>query len=345
MRYYASVDLMRSIIVLVIVFIGFNLSKNVLVPGFAYMISPIILAFIFIPILLKKTFPQFSKLKFSVDKVLIKKLFKFGLPVMIGGASWLVMTYTDTIMLTYFSGIKQVGLYNAALPTASLLHYFSLALATVLLPMSSELWSRGHKEQLRAGINLLYKYSFLIIIPFALIMVSFPEILLRMLFGNEYVPAATTLKILSIGTIFLIIARVNFSILSGIGKPKINAKIMWGVAVLNIMLNLMLIPFYGIIGAAIATSTSFLVMLILSTIYMERNIAIKIPLWLWLKILVIGISFVWFIAYLKKALVMAPLLEASLVIPIAALFYVSLSFIFRVVSFTEIKELINGLRL
>jgi len=344
MKYYASIDLARSILALLIVLIGFAFIKNIIVPSLAYAIVPVILALIFIPLLIKKAFPQFFEAKFSFDKVLIKKLIKFGIPVMIGAAGWFIISYTDTLMLTFFTNMEQVGLYNAALPTSNVLQYFSIALAAVMLPMASEMWARKHKKQLVVGVRLLYKYSFLAIVPVSLMMFSFPQVVLNILFGSKYVGAASTLQILVLGTIFYVIAGTNFSVLSGIGKPKVNSKIILIAAGINIILNLALIPFLGIIGSAIASATSFLIMLILSVIYLERNVSVSIPVGAWTKIAFSGLVFVGLIAYLKRVVVFSPFLEAILIGFIAGIVYLVLAFVLRIVSIKEIKGLLKSLR-
>jgi O-antigen/teichoic acid export membrane protein len=308
------------------------------------VLSPLLLGLIFIPLLIKKAFPNFFEVKFDWDKALIKKLVKFGIPVMIGWAGWYIISYTDTLLLTFFTKMDQVGLYNAALPTSNVLQYFSIAMAAVLLPMTSEMWARNHKEQLAAGVSLLYKYSFLMIIPISLAMFSFPEVVLNILFGAKYVAAANALRVLVIGTIFYVIAGTNFSVLSGIGKPKISSKIILIAAGINIILNLALIPFWGIIGSAIASATGFLVMLILSVIYLERNVSVSIPVWAWIKIAFLGLIFIGIIAYLKRILVMNPLLEAIVVCLVAGLVYIVLAFVLRIVSIKELKGIINILR-
>jgi O-antigen/teichoic acid export membrane protein len=343
MNYFASVDLTRSILLLILSFIGFKIIKTVAIPSLAYLLTPVLVFLIFFPTVYFKLFPTLFRKKIKFDPTLIKKLVSFGIPVIITSGGWLFLIYTDTIMLTFFSGLEQVGLYNAAIPTASLLHYFSIAFATVLLPLSSELWARNNKKSLRTGIALLYKYSLMVIIPFALVMFSFSDLILKIFFGANYVPAGNALKVLSIGAIFFIIAKVNFSVLSGIGKPKISTKITLIASILNILFNLILIPLFGIVGAAIATSTSFLIMSILSTSNLKKIASTKIPIIIWSKIILVGLLFVFVIYYLKKLFVTNLILESVLVAITGGVIYIALLFIFKLISLKEIRDLIKGI--
>ncbi len=186
MLYVALTNFSKMLVILIIAFFGFRLNLGLLAPTLAYMFYPVILFVIFYPVLTKKVFPQFCKIKTNFSKKLTKKLFKFGMPVVVGMAGMVILGYTDTIMLTYFSGLEQVGLYNVALPTARILTYFSAAIGTVFFPMFSELWARKDRKRLRYGIENVYRYLLIIILPFALIMFSFPKIIIRLLFGSVY---------------------------------------------------------------------------------------------------------------------------------------------------------------
>jgi len=345
MGHYASIDLARSILVFVISFIGFKISKGVVIPSIAYLLTSVLLLLIFVPILSKIAFVWLPKGKFAIDKELIKRLFSFGIFSMAGDINWSIIGYIDIFILTYFSGLEQVGLYNASLPTAALLSYFGLALATVILPITSELWAKKGKKQLIYGVNKLYKYSFALIIPFALIMFCFPELILGLLFGKSYTLASNSLKILSLAFIMITISRINFNVLLGIGRPKTNLKIAAITAFSNISLNILLIAVFGlgIIGASISAFLTAFIMFSLSLINLREFVSIKIPLRDWFKIACNGGIFVSAILLLKELLILNPYIEAILVIGIAGLVYCGLLFVFRIVSIGEIKNLLKSI--
>ena len=139
MLYCSLTGLCRMLTILIIAFITFKFGGGLLAPTLAYMLYPVILFVVFYPVLIRKVFPLFAKIRININKKLTKKLFKFGLPVVVGFAGMIVLGHTDILMLTYFSGLKQVGLYNVALPTATILTYFSAAIGTVFFPMFAEL--------------------------------------------------------------------------------------------------------------------------------------------------------------------------------------------------------------
>jgi len=87
----------------------------------------------------------------------------------------------------------------------------------IILPLTSELWERKKTPSIAAGMNLVYKYSFVVVLPAVFLMVSFPDLIIKILFSAKYVEASSALIILAIGTIFMTLVRINFGLLAGIG--------------------------------------------------------------------------------------------------------------------------------
>ena len=341
MNYVSLIDFIRTFIVLSITFVLFFFNKSIFMPSIAYLIAYLIVPFIYFPFL-KKIFPGFIKTKSKFSKKLTKKLISFGIPVSIGAFGWLILSYTDTLTLTYFKGLEQVALYNVALPIAGLLWYFSRSIITVIFPMSSELWIKK-KKYLQKGVTFLQKYSFALIIPFALIMFSFPDIIIRILFGETYVAASSALMILAIGTIIYTVAAINSTMLNAVNQHRLNTKIILMGAVLNILLNFILIPKFNIVGAAIATSTSYLLILILTTYKLKHIVNSEFPWMNWLKSLFAGVTFVLIIWFLKKTLILNVWVELVICILVASVVYVVLLYFSKVISLKEIKNILKNI--
>ena len=338
-EYYALYFTLQNFVVLAFVFL-FTPKFGVLSPALGYLLSSIVLSTIF-SILFLKIFP-FFKYKFKWSTPLVKRLMVFGVSVVLAMIGGKIIGYTDTLLLTYFRTLDEVGIYNAVLPTSLLLTIFGNSLAIVLFPMASELWTKRMKKELAYGINLVNKYAFVFIVPIGLTLLSFPDIVLRVLFGHYYTQGSFAMQILVIGALFYAVASINTNILSGIGKPKHVAKILLTSAMLNIIANLTLIPFFGIIGAAFATSISYLTMLLLSSYWLSKFVRAK-PLWFpWLKTFFCGGIFVGTIYFLKRILEFNLWLEMCIVISISLIIYVLLLFLFKLVNLKELNDLIKN---
>lgn len=339
MMLFSGIDFIRMVLLLTITFIGFKLNYNILSPVIAYIVVPFILLLVFVPILLKKIFPEFAASNVIFSKSLFKRIFRYSIFVVATSSGALILGYTDSIMLTYFSGLKNVGLYNIALPTARWLTFFPMSIMGIMIPLASELWVKKKTALLKEGIELLYKYSAIFIMPLAIIMFSFAELLIGTLFGSQYVSASNAMRILVFGMIFTTFYIINNSFFSGIGKPEINSKAVYIAAIFNIISNLILIPLIGIIGAAITNSVGYVIMTVFGFTKIKDFVDITFPVKSWVKTFFAGFIFVSTIWLLKKILVLNVWLEAAVVLGAAGIVYIALLFLLRIIDVKELKML------
>ncbi len=340
---YSSMNFLKMLSILLITIVLSYFGLRVMSPTYAYLLGYLIVVVISL-IIFFRVFPGFFKYKTKTDKSLIKKLFKFGISVTLSSLSYMVISYTDTLMLTYFKTLSDVAFYNIAMPISMILIWFlAHPLSAILLPMASEMWSKKNKISLKNGVETIHKYVFLAMVPLALIMMSFPEIVIRVLFGDAYVSVSTALQILAFGMIFYSIAYINSNILSGIGRPEIITKIMAFVAVSNIVFNFILIPRFGVVGAAIATAISYIMMLVLTSIMLRKYIRLKIPFAYFIKSILIGLITIWIIYYLKQMLILNYIVETIIILSVAFLIYIFLAYSLNLFGFRKVFDLTKKL--
>ena len=336
---FSLMYLLENSFILIFIMVFFYFKLSILSPVFAYLASFILLFFVFLPFFLK-IYPYF-KFKFKFSPQLTKKMFKFGIPLTLAGIGSTVILYTDTLILTYFRPLQEVGIYNVVVPTAMLLDFFNKSVSQVMFPMISELWAKNLKAYVASAVILLQKYSFVLVVPAALIMFSFPGLLLRLLFGEAYASGTLALQLLVIGLVFFVVAGINMTVFAGIGKPEISTKIILIGALVNFLTNFYFIPKYGMIGAAITSLASYFLILVLSAFYLTKFIKIIIPWLSWIKIFFSGAVFVLVIYLFKVLLQMNPYLEAVISIIIAGAVYIGLIFLFKVADLAEIRSLLK----
>ncbi|MBI2135153.1 flippase [Candidatus Woesearchaeota archaeon] len=337
--YFSGIDVIRGLLLISIIIIGLKLNYGVLSPAYAYVIASAIITVLFSVILVKKVFPDFLKSKFSFNKKLIKRLFKYGIHVISISVGVVILGSTDIVMLTYFTDLKAVALYSVALPTARALRNFILPIAAVLLPLTSELWAKNNKKILIAGMESLYKYSIIMIIPLALVMLSFTDLLIQILYGKDYLSASTSMKILAVGMIFAVLSVINSNFFAGIGKPQIYSKIIYFGAALNFVLNLILIPVIGIIGAAISTASSYFIIMALTFKDVRKYIKLSFPIGIWARTVLAGAIFTLLIWALKRVLSLNIWAETAIILVISGIIYAAMLFLFRIIDIREVKDL------
>ncbi|HLC98857.1 MAG TPA: flippase [Candidatus Nanoarchaeia archaeon] len=336
---YASVSLLKMLTILVLVLVFLKVGMDVLAPSVAYFLAYIIVPLILIPFFFK-TFPQFFEARFHMPRKTLKRILGFGLTLLVGVLGGVIMLNTDTVVLTYFGGVEEVALYQVASPTASIVLYFAYAVSGVLLPLAAELWLKGRKQKLKTAMELIYKYSFIIVVPIALLMLLFPKLILTILFTAEYADAAPAMQILVVGMIFYTLGHINLNVLTGIGKPIEGTKIVVYAALFNLVTNLLLIPRFGIVGAAFTTMLSWIIVLGLTSYKIKRYVNAHAPLWGWTKNFVAGMAFVAVISILKAWLDMNMWAELIISVGAASLVYAALVLAFRLVT----KEDFNFMR-
>lgn len=272
----------------------------------------------------------------TFEKKLVKNMIKFALPLFVGGLSSLLLLYTDVITLTIFRGVADVGLYNAALPTSQLLWIIVIALAAVLLPVISEMWARKEKGQISMAVSLAAKFSFVALIPLAMMMVAFSEDIVRLLFGEVYISASAALQILAINSLFYTIFVIFSTSLISISMPLINTKITAVISIINLALNVLLIPQYGIVAAAFTTTVSYFIGMALAYVALRKTVQVHLDVASLTKATVGGIISLIIIFTIKTLLSFSIWAEATVALIAGLSFY--FVFVLRSRSVTK-KEL------
>jgi len=186
-----------------------------------------------------------------------KELLLFSLPLLGVAALSMIIIWTDTLMLGVLKSSTDVGLYNAAHPLAQFISEPLTAMSLIYVPVASGLYAQGLIPEMRRNFSILTKWLCAATLPLFLILFLFPDTVLGFLFGASYASAATALRILSIGFIINNFMGPNGATLITMGEARF---IMWATlatAVLNIGLNIALIPPLGIEGAAIASVAAY----------------------------------------------------------------------------------------
>ncbi|MGV8150743.1 MAG: flippase [Candidatus Woesearchaeota archaeon] len=329
-------NLSRNIIVFLIAALAFKYFSGITIPLIAYLITYIILLILFASIFFKLTFPDFFDIK--THNFDTKKLILFGIPAALSAAGFVLIAYTDTLMLTYFRNMEEVGLYNGVVPIISLMLYVPFAISAVILPMTSELWQKKKITTIKFALERITKYLFIFLIPTAGVLLIFPEITLNILFGQKFIAASSALVILAVGAIFYGIGNINSQFLLAIHGPKVNTYISLSLAAINIILCLLLIPSYGIIGAAISTSLSYILLFILTSTILYNKIKMRINYIDLAITFICGLAFIALINYLKNYFNLPIILETILVVGISGLIYLILLFVFRIISIDEFES-------
>ena len=184
---------------------------------------------------------------------------KAAFPMLVYGGAQIVLGQTDIVMLGAMRGAHDVGLYAVANRLAFLLIYVMMASNMILMPVMARLYANREIKRLQKILTQVVRLSFFLVLPFGIGLIFFGQKILN-IFGPEFINAQPALIVLAIGRIIDLFVGVGTGILllTVAGQEKAVAIIFLFVTLINLLLNLMLIPSYGTTGAAMASMTSLL---------------------------------------------------------------------------------------
>ena len=173
-------------------------------------------------------------------------------PIALGMIFSVLYFRLDIIMLQFMTDEKVVGFYSAAYKLFEVSIVFPTSIMLVLFPTLVEEYHSNHPQFKKSSIKALGIFS-LVGGGIALTLWAFSRWIIAIIFGDEFFPSIAVLEVLS-GAIFLYFLNFLLSnILISSGRESINTWNLVGATVANIVLNLILIPQYGAIGAAWST--------------------------------------------------------------------------------------------
>lgn len=240
------------LLLLPVVLLGLSFSAGM----YAFLASNVLTAIAFAVYTLKKA--PFTTAGLTAISPMMKELFLFSLPLIGMVVFGRIITWTDTLMLGYFKTSDVVGLYNGAVPLAHLIPIALTSMSFIYVPVVSQLYSQNLIGEIKRTYQVSTKWIFAASFPLFLLLFLFPETILGFFFGAGYAEAATALRILSLGLVFNAFLGANTMTLLAMGKTRLVMGANLLAASLNVVLNIILIPQWGINGAALASLISYL---------------------------------------------------------------------------------------
>ncbi len=204
----------------------------------------------------------------------IRAWIRSALPLLFIGGIGSINQYTDILMLGAFKGAEDVGIYMAATRGAFLIGFMLGIVNTVIAPTISNLYAEGDMKRLQLVVTKSARFALLFSLPLVLGFIIFGKNFL-LLFGPEFLRGTISLVILSVGQLVNVAAGSVGLILIMTGHEEDTLKGLVVATIANIILNIFLIPFWGLEGAAIASGVSMIIWNILLGIRVHRKLDIS----------------------------------------------------------------------
>ncbi|MDJ0742880.1 MAG: flippase [Xenococcaceae cyanobacterium MO_167.B27] len=196
-----------------------------------------------------------------------------ALPFMFMGSMYLIKSRTDILMLGAIQGPEAVGIYFAVTRGVQLISFAANAASTVLAPNIASLYAEGKTEKIQKILIKSSRAVFLVSLPIIIGLVVFGHWYLS-LFGSEFTQGDNALIILCVGQLANVTTGSVGLLLNMTGNERYSLISRGGSSILNLVLDALLIPQWGVEGAAIATAGSAILLNVENTIWVRKKLGI-----------------------------------------------------------------------
>jgi O-antigen/teichoic acid export membrane protein len=197
-----------------------------------------------------------------------------ALPLMFVASSGALYAQADTLMLGSIKGTKAVGIYGIADRGSDLITVLMLVVSTALAPHVAKLYASGAIQEIERVVIKFARATLLFSLPVALAFISFGFWYLSLLYGAAFTAGTRALTILSIGKLLSVMMGLPGMILIMTGYERDAARAIGFSAIITILLNLLLIPRWGLEGTAVATASTTVLWNILMAVLLYKRLGI-----------------------------------------------------------------------
>jgi O-antigen/teichoic acid export membrane protein len=269
---YTALNLSRNVLqvglIITAILLGYKLTGVIV----AVIASGAIFLVIQLLLILRQTglrLPHFSNTKSYI---------RWGLPLTPNFAILWIIHVSDRYMVSYFLGVAAAGIYSASYAIADYAFFVLSPLSIVLYPTIIKSYEEGKISETRNYLKYSLKYFMMIAIPSAFGLSILAEPLLSILTRPEFVVGNTVVPFVAFGAVLFGFYQICLYIIFLANRTHLTLRLLGTAAALNIVLNLILIPLMGIVGAAIATFIAYSVLgiltLIISRSYLKFDLSL-----------------------------------------------------------------------
>jgi O-antigen/teichoic acid export membrane protein len=198
-----------------------------------------------------------------------REIFVYSVPLVLSRFMTVIMARSNTIFVGYFEDPTKTGLFSAVVQMAPFVSLGLVSFTKIFSPVMADLWERGDLAELRSTFKTVSKWVFSIGLPVFIVFMVFAPYLLRV-FGPEFAVAATTLRVMAVGQLVSVLVGPLGFLQAMTGRQKLNLANSVALAIVNVVLNIIMIPKWGITGAGLAGTISVVFISLVRLIQVKR---------------------------------------------------------------------------
>ncbi len=207
-----------------------------------------------------------------------KKYLRWSIPMVPNmGILWII-NVSDRYLVSFFMGTTAAGIYSAAYSIGNWSYFALFPLGIVLYPNVVKMYEEGHPEQAANYLKYGLKYLMMVSIPSAFGLLVLARPLLNMLTSAEFVEGSPVVPLVAFGGVIFCLYQMGVYIIHVANKTHITVWLLGSSALLNVGLNVVLIPRMGMMGAAWATLAAYIVLGLLTLAVTRRYLKFDLSL-------------------------------------------------------------------
>ncbi len=206
----------------------------------------------------------------QVEPVALRQWAPSLMPLTVVSGATLIISQADIIILGLFAPAADVGVYRVAMQVALLTAFASQLAASLLAPAVAQHKAAGDVVALRALVARATRYTVALTLPVVAALVLIGDWLVRVVFGVQFAGAYEPLVWLMAGQLVNALAGPMGVVMNLCGHEQRNSQLLLVSCAINVVLNFVLIPMYGLLGAAVATSVALSFRSVTQWVYVRR---------------------------------------------------------------------------
>ena len=201
----------------------------------------------------------------------VRSYLSFGLPLVPLGIFTWVTNIGDRYVLAAFHGPGEAGIYSVSYGLGSVVGFLFSPLFFVIGPVLTELWESKELGALKDHLKYCQKYSILVAVPCTVVLTIYSGPILAFVATSEFLASPAVMGLTAVGIIVM-----NLGSLAEIGlgltlRTKIIPVIYGSCALFNLIANVLVVPVFGMIGAAATTFLTYFLQLVLVYSFVRRS--------------------------------------------------------------------------
>jgi O-antigen/teichoic acid export membrane protein len=210
---------------------------------------------------------QRHRLSLLFDRALLRRLFRFGLPTMPAEVSLYLLNFVDRIIIVRYAGLAEAGLYSLAVKFAQGVNVLVRGFQLAWPPLAYSIRDDGEARRVYATVVTLFVAGCAFVVTG---MWLFSRWIVRALAAPEFFDSYEAVGLISTAVTLYAVYMVLVVILGRTGRTEFNLPATLAALAANIVLNLLLVPSLGIVGAGLALVASYVVVLALMYVFTQR---------------------------------------------------------------------------